>query len=146
MKKAIGAVTLILVLVAAGSAFAYGGGRGRGMAGQAITGQGMTGGAGVYGGPGMMRGMGGRGMAGQRMMDGRACAGLPQASVEVPQEIRDKQADMKKLRIDMQNEISRKPIDRSKIEAIQKKHSELRNELSTWRLKQQLDAIEKLQK
>ena len=142
MKKAIGAAVLILVLVAAGSAFAYGGGRGRGMAGQ-----GMTGGAGVYGGPGMMQGMGGRGMAGGGgMMRGCACAGLPQTSVEVPQEIRDKQVEMNKLRIDMQNEISRKPIDRSKIETIQKKHSELRNELSTWFLKQQLDAIEKLQK
>ena len=136
MKKAIGAVTLILVLAAAGSAFAYGGGRGRGMANPT-----MAGNNGVYGGPGMMRGMGGGGM-----MRGRACAGLPQASVEVPQEIRDKQVEMNKLRIDMQNEISRKPIDRSKIETIQKKHSDLRNELSTWFLKQQLDAIEKLQK
>ena len=167
MKKAIGAVTLILVLAAAGSAFAYGGGRGRGMenptmagnngvyggpgmmrgmGGQGMAGGGMMGDNAVYGGPGMMRGMGGRGMAGQRMMDGRACAGLPQASVEVPQEIRDKQAEMKKMRIDMQNEISRKPIDRSKIETLHRKRSELRNELSTWFLKQRLDAIEKLQK
>ena len=143
MKKAIGAVTLILVLAAAGSAFAYGGSRGRGMCNPGIMGD-----NGAYGGPGMMRGMGGRGIwaCGGGMMGGCACTGLPQASVEVPQEIRDKRVEMKKLRIDMQNEISRKPIDRSKIEAIQKKHSELGNEVSVWFLKQQLDAIEKLQK
>ena len=140
MKKAIGAAALILVLAAAGSAFAYGGSRGRGMAGQ-----GMMGDNGVCGGSGMMRGMGGRGMMhGGGMM--RACTGIPGTSVEIPQEIRDKQVEMNKLRLDMRNEISRKPIDRSKIEALHRKHSDLRNELKNWRLKQQLDAIEKLQK
>ncbi len=136
MKKGIGAVVLVLVLITAVSAFAHGGWSGRRMARFGMMGDGCA-----FSGAGMARGTGGRGM-----MGGFACEEYPRASVGIPQEIRDKQLEMDKLRIDMQNEISRKPIDRNKIEAIQKKHSELREELSTWFLKQRLDAIEKLQK
>jgi hypothetical protein len=69
-----------------------------------MAGQGMMGDNGVCGGSGMMRGMGGRGMMhGGGMM--RACTGIPGTSVEIPQEIRDKQVEMNKLRLDMRNEI-----------------------------------------
>lgn len=68
------------------------------------------------------------------------------ASVEIPQEIKDKQAEMGKLSIDMRNEMGKKPIDRTKIEELYKKHLELRNELSGWRFQQKLNMIEKLQK
>ncbi len=67
------------------------------------------------------------------------------ASVEIPQEIRDKQAEMGKLSIDMRNEMGKNPIDRSKIEDLYKKRVELRNELSGWRMTQRLDMMEKLQ-
>lgn len=140
MKKTIGAAVLILVLAAAGSAFAYGGSRGRGMAGQ-----GMMGDNGVCGGSGMMRGMGGRGMMhGGGMM--RACTGIPGTSVEIPQEIRDKQVEMQKLSVDMRAEMQKKPVDRAKVEELYKKRVELRDALSGWRMKTRLDTIEKLQK
>ena len=140
MKKTIGAAVLILVLAAAGSAFAYGGSRGRGMAGQ-----GMMGDNGVCGGSGMMRGMGGRGMMhGGGMM--RACTGIPGTSVEIPQEIRDKQVEMQKLSVDMRAEMQKKPVDRAKVEELYKKRVELRNELGGWMMKQRLDMVEKLQK
>ncbi len=42
--------------------------------------------------------------------------------------------------------MGKKPIDRTKIEELYKKHLELRNELSGWRFKQKLNMIEKLQK
>ncbi len=68
------------------------------------------------------------------------------ASVEIPQEIKDKQTEMAKLSLEMRNEMGKKPIDRTKIEDLYKKRVELRNELSGWRFQQRLDLIEKLQK
>ena len=68
------------------------------------------------------------------------------ASVEIPQEIKDKQTEMAKLSLEMRNEMGKKPIDRTRIEELYKKRVELRNELSGWRMQQRLDMIEKLQK
>ncbi len=76
----------------------------------------------------------------QRRQDGNG------ASVEIPQEIKDKQTEMAKLSLEMRNEMGKKPIDRTKIEELYKKRVELRNELSGWRMQQRLDMIEKLQK
>ncbi len=66
--------------------------------------------------------------------------------VEIPQEIRDKQTEMGKLSIEMRNEMWKKPVDRAKVEELYTKRTELRNELSEWRMKTRLDMIEKLQK
>ncbi len=87
----------------------------------------------------------------QQMMGRRGNAGNSGrmgmwASVEIPQEIRDKQTEMSKLSLEMRNEMGKKPIDRTKIDELYKKRVELRNELSGWRMQQRLDMIEKLQK
>ena len=68
------------------------------------------------------------------------------SNIEIPKEIQDKQAEMGKLSIEMRNEMWKKPIDRAKVEELYKKRTELRNELSEWRMKTRLDMIEKLQK
>ena len=83
---------------------------------------------------GMTRGMGGRG------------AMSVWATIEIPQEIRDKQAEMQKLSIDMRAEMGKNPVDRAKAEELYTKRVALRDELSSWRMKQKLDMIEKLQK
>ena len=150
-------LVLAVVLVTAGSAFAYGGqGRqpmgARGMpnqAGNQMMQQQMPGQ--WQGGPQQMqrqgRGghrMGGRGCSidGQRFGGGRM--GM-WGNIEIPQEIRDKQAEMGKLSIEMRNEMGKNPINRSAIEDLYKKRVELRNDLSGWRMKQRLDMMEKLQ-
>ncbi|OPZ40184.1 MAG: hypothetical protein BWY99_00960 [Synergistetes bacterium ADurb.BinA166] len=148
------ALVAILVLVAASGAYAWGGRGGRGMAAQGTPGA-M--------GPMMMRGavpgapdgsafpmMGGWGgmMGGRHMMGGMHGRGMTGwwGSIEIPQEIRDKQVEMQKLALDMQAEIQKRPLDRAKVEELYKRRVELRNELGGWMMKQRLDMVEKLQK
>ncbi len=167
MKKLNGKTLILVVavvLVTAGSAFAYGG-RGR----QPMGAQGMPNQAGNQmmmqqqmqqqmpgqwqAGSQQMRGQGrsGHKMGGRRssammgQMQGGGRMGM-WAAIEIPQEIRDKQAEMGKLSIEMRNEMGKNPINRSAIEELYKKRVELRNELSGWRMKQRLDMMEKLQK
>lgn len=66
--------------------------------------------------------------------------------IELPRKIRDKQAEMNRLRDEIGKEIARKPIDRPKIEALFKKRFQLRDEISKWFVKQHLDALEKAQR
>lgn len=174
MSGTIAAVVCAAVLLTAGSALAWGGRCGRTAGGQQgmmnqqnvqtqfQPGQRMM-------NPGTNPRMAGP-MANRRMMGrggnfgGRCTAGNQQqmmgrrgnfgnsgrmgmwASVEIPQEIRDKQTEMAKISLEMRNEMGKKPIDRTKIEELYKKRVELRNELSGWRMKQRLDMVEKLQK
>ena len=168
MNGTIAAVVCAAVLLTAGSALAWGGRGGKAMVGQqgmmnqqnAQTqfqqGQRMM-------NPGMAGPMGNRQMMGRRGNFGNNCpAGSRQmmgrrgnfgnsgrmgmwASVEIPQEIKDKQTEMAKLSLEMRNEMGKKPIDRTKIEDLYKKRVELRNELSGWRFQQKLNMIEKLQ-
>ena len=171
MNGTIAAIVCAAVLLTAGSALAWGGRGGNAMGGQqgmmnrqnaqswcqAAPGQGMM-------NPGMAGPMGNRQMMGRRGNYENNCpAGSQQmmgrmgnfanggrmgmwASVEIPQEIRDKQTEMAKLSLEMRNEMGKKPIDRTKIEELYKKRVELRNELSGWRFQQKLNLIEKLQK
>lgn len=167
-KTTIFMLVAVLVLGAASGAFAWGGrgGRGMGAPGTAGTtapmmmrgmaapgatggaavpmmGRGMAGRCGMQANPQTMRGMRGRGASGG--MGGRGMMSA-WANIEIPQEIRDKQAEMQKLSVDMRAEMQKKPIDRAKVEELYKKRVELRNELSGWRMKAKLDMIEKLQK
>ena len=93
--------------------------------------------------------MGGRSSGftgGRNAMGGMGSRGGIWNNVEIPQEIRDKQAEMGKLSIEMRNEMWKKPMDRAKVEELFKKQTALGNELSEWRMKTCLDTIEKLQK
>jgi len=169
MKKVNGkifATVLVVVLLTAGGAFAWGGrdgknfgprsqadgqrweqrGAGRGMMDCARGSRmmGRTDGKRSFGSMGDRQMMGR--MGSRRGNFGNSDRMGMWASVEIPREIRDKQAEMGKLSIDMRNEMGKKPIERSKIEELYKKRVELRNELSGWRMQQKLDMIEKLQK
>ena len=142
-------VVLTVVLVTAGSAFAYGG-QGRQSGAQGMPNQ--------AGNQMMMQQMQqqmpGQWQAGSQQMRGQGRGGHKMGggrmgmwgAIEIPQEIRDKQAEMGKLSIEMRNEMGKNPINRSAIEELYKKRVELRNELSGWRMKQRLDMMEKLQK
>ena len=151
MNGTIAAVVCAAVLLTAGSALAWGGRGGKAMGGQqgmmnqqnAQTqfqpGQRMM-------NPGMAGPLGNRQMMGRRGNFGNSGRMGMWASVEIPQEIKDKQTEMAKLSLEMRNEMGKKPIDRTKIDELYKKRVELRNELSAWRFQQRLDMIEKLQK
>lgn len=155
MSGTIAAVVCAAVLLTAGSALAWGGRCGRTAGGQ----QGMMNQQNVQTqfqpgqrmmNPGTNPRMAGP-MANRRMMGrggnfGNSGRMGMWASVEIPQEIRDKQTEMAKISLEMRNEMGKKPIDRTKIEDLYKKRVELRNELSGWRMKQRLDMVEKLQK
>lgn len=137
MRKLIVAAVIVFVLgIMATSVFAYGGRCGKGGMGGGMMGAGQgfancpAGGAGMMGGMGMMRGPG----RGQN------------PNFEIPQEIRDKQVEMQKNAIDLRSEMYKRPVDRTKVEALQKRNLELRNEISSWFMQQELDSIEKLQK
>ena len=141
-------LVLAVVLVTAGSAFAYGG-RGR----QPMGAQGMPNQAGNQ--MMMQQQMPGQWQAGSQQMQRQGRGGHRMggggrmgmwAAIEIPQEIRDKQTEMRKLSIEMRNEMGKNPINRSAIEELYKKRVELRNELSRWRMTQRLDMMEKLQK
>ncbi|MBL3538991.1 hypothetical protein [Aminivibrio sp.] len=173
MKKMYGTIAVVVgatVLLTVGSALAWGGWGGRQAGGQGMMnwqnaqawcreapGQGSIN-PGMAGPMGNSRMMGGRGNFGnncpaadRQMMGWRGNFGNSDrmgmwTSVEIPQEIRDKQTEMAKLSLEMRNEMSKRPIDRTKIEELYKKSVELRNELSGWRMQQNLDMVEKLQK
>lgn len=151
MKKVNGkifATVLVVVLLTAGSAFAWGGRDNKNFGPRShADGQRWEQRGSGWGIMDCTRGsrMMGR-MGGRRGNFGNSGRMGMWASVEIPQEIKDKQAEMGKLSIDMRNEMGKKPIDRTKIEELYKKHLELRNELSGWRFQQKLNMIEKLQK
>ena len=162
MKKFRGKTTLILVLavvlMTAGGAFAYGGRDGNPRGAQRMQNQ--------QGQQMWQQNMPGQQQAGSQQMSRqergghkmsrRGCSSMAGqnfggrrmgmwATVEIPQEIRDKQAEMGKLSIEMRNEMGKNPFNRSTIEELYKKRVELRNELSGWRMKTRLDMMEKLQ-
>lgn len=152
MSGTIAAVVCAAVLLTAGSALAWGGWGGRQAGGQGMMnwqnaqawcreapGQGSI-------NPGMAGPMANRRMMGRGGNFGNSGRMGMWASVEIPQEIRDKQTEMAKISLEMRNEMGKKPIDRTKIEDLYKKRVELRNELSGWRMQQNLDMVEKLQK
>lgn len=123
-KKVLAMLTMVMVLAAAGTALAYGGrhhgGRGYGM--------GMDGycyGYGPQGGPAR---------PGERG---------PAWGFDVPQNIRDKQAEAQKLMIDLRTEMYKQPVDKDKALELFRKHRALQNELSEWFFTQRLDAIAK---
>ncbi len=67
------------------------------------------------------------------------------ASVEIPRKSRTSRPKWRNSPRD-ENEMGKKPIDRTKIDELYKKRVELRNEFFGWRFQQRLDMIEKLQK
>ena len=63
----------------------------------------------------------------------------------MPQNIKDKIAESRKLMIDMRSEMDKAQINRAKVMELRAKSVKLRQEVSDWFFTQKLDAIEKSQ-
>ena len=66
-------------------------------------------------------------------------------SPDMPDEIRAKKADAAKLRIDLDNIMTKKPLDKAKALEVYKKLAELETEVRVWRFSNKLDRLEKLE-
>ena len=64
-------------------------------------------------------------------------------SPDMPDEIRAKAADAAKLRIDLENVMSKKPLDKAKAIEIYTNISKLESEIRVWRFSHRLDRLEK---
>ena len=65
---------------------------------------------------------------------------------DMPKEIREKAADLAKLRIDLEEALSSRPINKAKALEVHAKMQKLQNEIDTWRFSQRLERIEEFQK
>ena len=138
MKKKIllaALLVMVLVLLAAGGAFAGPGGwkkHGGRMKGSQID-----------GGSSLMQEEG-RAREGRRH-DGRAYGHRRNAgsmdAIEIPQEIKDKFAQMRKIAVDLRAELEKNPIDREKALELHAKRSALMQEIFDWRFNRRLDAL-----
>lgn len=63
----------------------------------------------------------------------------------MPQNIKDKITESRKIMIDMRSEMGKTPINRAKIMQLRDKNVKLRQEISDWFFSQKLDRIEKSQ-
>ena len=77
---------------------------------------------------------------------GRQFGQRGQFFTEVPQEIRDKEVEAEKLRIDLGNVLSQKPLNREKAVELNGQISKLRQDVWAWRFEQKLDRIEEFNK
>ena len=60
---------------------------------------------------------------------------------EVPQEIRDKLTEARKIAIDLRAELEKSPVDREKALEFHAKHRALMQEISDWYFNRRLDAL-----
>ena len=77
--------------------------------------------------------------------DARSYSGPVKFSPDMPDEIRTKKADAAKLRIDLDNIMTKKPLDKAKALEVYKKLAELETEVRVWRFSNKLDRLEKLE-
>jgi hypothetical protein len=65
---------------------------------------------------------------------------------EMPQEIRDKEVEAEKLRIDLGNILSQKPLNKDKAVELNGQIGKLKQEIKAWRFEQKLNRIEEFNK
>lgn len=65
---------------------------------------------------------------------------------DMPNEIREKTAEAAKLRIDLENVMTKRPLDREKAAEIYAKIAGIESEIKIWRFSKKLDGIEKFEK
>ncbi len=124
LKKSVIAVLVIGTLSVAGTAFAY---RGQGSTGQGFVRRGC---------PAF------ESRQAWQASRGADFAHHSQFFNEMPQEIRDKEVEAQKLRIDLGNVLSKKPLDREKAVELSGQIDKLRQDVRTWRFEQKLNDIE----
>lgn len=73
--------------------------------------------------------------------DGRQCRG-PVFTPDMPKEIREKAAELAKLRIDLEEAMTSRPINKEKALEVHAKMQTVKNEIETWRFTKRLERIE----
>ena len=63
-------------------------------------------------------------------------------SPDMPDDVRAKVTEMKKLRVDLEDVLSRRELDKEKAAEIHKKFAELAQEVEAWRFGRRLEKIE----
>ena len=127
LKKSVVAVLVIGTLSIAGTAFAY---RGQGFNGQYCA----------------RRGGHAFGAQEWRAIRGSDFAHHAQFFNEMPQEIRDKEVEAEKLRIELNSVISQKPLNKDKAAELSGQINKLRQDVRAWRFEQKLNRIEEFNK
>lgn len=64
---------------------------------------------------------------------------------DMPKEIREKAADLAKLRIDLEEALSSRPVNKAKALDVHSKMQKIQNEIDTWRFQKRLERIEEFQ-
>ncbi len=65
---------------------------------------------------------------------------------DMPKEIREKAAELAKLRVDLEEALSSNPVNKAKALETHAKMQKIKNELETWRFEKRLERIEELKK
>ena len=64
----------------------------------------------------------------------------------MPPEIREKAAELAKLRVDLEEALTSKPVNKAKALDVHAKMQKLENEIDTWRFEQKLEHMEDFRK
>lgn len=72
--------------------------------------------------------------------------GHPNFTPDMPQEIREKSAELAKLRVDLEEAMTRRPLNKEKALEVHAKMQKVRQEIEAWRFAKKLDRIEARQK
>ena len=126
-KKSVLAVLVIGTLSIAGTAFAY--------RGQRLNGQGCA----YMSNPAFVA-------QEWRATRGADFAHHAQFFNEMPQDIRDKEVEAEKLRIELNSVLSQKPLNKDKSAELSGQINKLRQDVRTWRFEQRLNRIEEFNK
>ena len=127
LKKSVIAVLVIGTLSIAGTAFAY--------RGQRLNAQGCA-----------YRSNPAFGAQEWRATRGADFAHHAQFFNEMPQDIRDKEVEAEKLRIELNSVLSQKPLNKDKAAELSGQINKLRQDVRTWRFEQRLNRIEEFNK
>ena len=151
MKKVLAAVLVLCVVLAAGAAFAQQGNSKRRGQQQPMMGQ-QEFKAQAQGQPEKFPPMPprfeGQGKAPRPCPEfgGRCGRGQRTFAPDMPPEIREKAAELAKLRVDLEEALTSKPVNKAKALDVHAKMQKLENEIDTWRFEQKLEHMEDFRK
>ena len=81
-----------------------------------------------------------------RRGSGRHCGDNRTFTPDMPKEIREKAAELAKLRVDLEEALSSRPINKAKALEVHAKMQKLENEIDTWRFAKKLERMEEFMK
>ena len=78
--------------------------------------------------------------------DGRGEHRGPKFTPDMPKEIREKAVDLAKLRVDLEEALTSRPMNKAKALEVYAKMQKLEQDIDTWRFEQKLERIEAMQR